>query len=758
MAARSAPYLAASPVASATLCFVESNAVAFRSRLDNISVLDESPWDLTIVSTAEQLIGWMRHEFLNSANNTNARDSFFGIDGCRWLAQLLSRSIALIFGAAPVATGIDDFAHASIKTTRHSNGEPVGFETTQLCNMDSTAISSELAPKLLFCLVKNGFLTYSCGGSAPDEKVMMERSAIFSFDLPKNLMNVEYVHLTSSRSASEVSQSLIEMAKRCPFSRLPQPQHEVALRMDHMSCELQRIRLDTLNSKDLLCFYINIYNFMVVHAKLKGRLPNSVGSSGHNRDRIAAFQTISYLIGNKIHNLFNIECSLLGRSLRDSVNMTSQFSSWDTTSAKSRSAHSTLSPEPRLLFLLCKGTVSCPRIRTVAADTLQVTLKNAMKEYIADHRDLPTTHSKLKTFFQGYQNTLWLPRIFKWHAGDFGLSAYDTVMFYLDQLEEYESKDFRATIKTTRCSTKIEFHSYDWTDRKTSWFEPRFGRAFPDESLPVQAFPTPPVSVASPVFQRHVMASPRSQSQASPRSPPFSPRSPPFVTAIPFSPPPAPLSPRDEFGIATSARRFVSSEKKLPASLIGLQPIEIESQYSTNSLGATQQTLASAFPPLGSSPQSQLRMLELARVAELEENSQIGESMFQDGMKAGSIFSSGDSQTLPAYNSYSDSLQYQYDCDFMEADMDEHSESEDDMYFVDDATITSHVTTPLDRQSMGGLGALNFASSLTPAPSQLAALSSAKAFRVKTPRSGVATPGTPRQTLDRFPQAQSESF
>jgi hypothetical protein len=754
MAARSASYLASAPEASVTICFAASNAVAFRSKLENISVLDESPWDLTILSTAEQLIGWMRHEFLNSANLTNARDSFFGIDGCRWLAQLLSRSITLLFGAAPIATGIDDFAHSEINTTRHSNGEPISFASTQLCNMDSTGISSELAPKLLFCLVKNGFLMYSCGGSAPDEKVMMERSSIFSFELPPNLMNVAYVHLTASRSASEVSQSLIEMAKLCPFSRMPQPQHDFAVRMDHLSCELQRIRLDNMNSKDLLCFYINTYNFMVVHAKLKGRLPNCVGTSGHNRDRIAAFQTISYLIGNKIHNLFNIECSLLGRSLRDSVNMTSQFSSWDTTSTKSRSAHSSLSPEPRLLFLLCKGTVSCPRIRMVTADNLQVTMKNAMKEYVADHRDLPTTQSKLKTFFQGYQNILWMPRVFKWHAGDFGMCAYDTVMFYLDQLEEYESRDFRATIKTTRCSTKIEFFSYDWSDRKTNWFEPRFGNVFPGELLPLQTFPTPPISVASPVFQRHILASSQSQSQPSPRSPPFSPRSPPFVAAIPFSPPPAPFSPREGMTIASSARRFVSSEKRLPAASSAIRPIELASQFPPHQWDAVQEPPASPFPPLGSSPRSQLRMLELAHVAELEGSS-------PDAMKAGSIFSSGDSQTLPAYNSYSESMQFQYDNDFMEADMEENSESEDDMYFVDDATITSHVTTPLDRQSMGGSHALNFASSLTSAPSQLSSLSAAKAFRhalAKTPRSGVTTPGTPRQMLTHFSHAQSESF
>ena len=184
MASRSASYLASSPEVSVTLCFGESNAVSFISTLENISVLDESPWDLTIISTAEHLIGWMRHEFLLAPNLTTARDSFFGIDGCRWLADLLSRSIALPFGAAPVQTGIDDFALSTIVTTRHSNNEPVSLQSTQLCNMDDSSTSSKIAPKLLYCLVKSGFLTYSCGGSAPDESVMMEKSSIFSFDLP----------------------------------------------------------------------------------------------------------------------------------------------------------------------------------------------------------------------------------------------------------------------------------------------------------------------------------------------------------------------------------------------------------------------------------------------------------------------------------------------------------------------------------------------------------------------------------------------
>jgi hypothetical protein len=781
MASRSASYLASSPEASVTLCFGESNAVAFTSRLENISVLDESPWDLTIISTAEQLIGWMRHEFLIAPNLTNARESFFGKDGCRWIAELLSRSIALPFGAAPVSTGIDDFAHSTIITTRHSNNEPISLQSTQLCNMDNSSTSSKIAPKLLYCLVKNGFLTYSCGGSAPDESVMLERSSIFSFDLPSDLMNVSYVHLTPSRSASEVSQLLLEMATNCPFSQMPQPQHNVALRMDHLSCELQRIRLEGMNQKDLLCFYINIYNFMVVHAKLKGKLPVFSGTVSHNRDRIAAFQRISYLIGNKIHNLFNIECSLLGRSLRDSVNMTSQFGSWDTTSVKSKSTHSSLSPEPRLLFLLCKGSVSCPKIRMVTADILPYVLKTAMKDYIADHRNLPTTHSKLKSFFQGYRNSLWLPRIFKWHAGDFGLCAYDTIMFYLDQLEEYESREFRSTIKTTTCSTKIEFHLYDWTDRKTNWFASGL-----DPASHVESVPTPPIPITSPAFQRHVMASPRYQSHGSPRlesftssqthSPAlFSPRTPAVIAAIPFSPPPAPVSPRGVVaGVPLSARKFVSSGKKLPgpptsgSQAIGFQP----SYWDSN-----QRQLELRYPPLHSSSASEQIMTQLGSMAELDARFESESANFdflesyslsKGSIKAGSVTKSGYSPPLADYNSYSESAQYQNDGDFMEAESDEFSESDDDMlsqgssWLVDDA---SHATMPLDRQNMGGLRqsmdglqALNFQSTLTTASSKLASLNAANAFRLA--KSASMNLDSPRKNIDigQFSEAQAESF
>jgi hypothetical protein len=766
MASRSTSYLASSPEASVTLSFGESNAVTFVSRLENISVLDESPWDLTIISTAEQLIGWMRHEFLISPNLTNARESFFGIDGCRWLAELLSRSIALPFGAAPVTTGIDDFAHAAIITTRHSNNESVSLESTQLCNMDSSSTSSKIAPKLLYCLVKNGFLTYSCGGSAPDESVMMERSSIFSFDLPSNLMNVAYVHLIPSRSASEVSQLLLEMAMNCPFAQMPQPQHDVALRMDHLSCELQRIRLEGMNSKDLLCFYINIYNFMVVHAKLKGKLPVFFGTTSHNRDRIAAFQTISYLIGNKIHNLFNIECSLLGRSLRDSVNTSSQFNSWDTTSVKSKSIHSTISPEPRLLFLLCKGSVSCPKIRIVTADILPLALKTAMKEYIADHRTLPTTHSKLKSFFQGYRNSLWLPRIFKWHAGDFGLCAYDTIMFYLDQLEEYESRDFRSTIKTTTCSTRIEFHLYDWTDRKTSWFAPQLAH-----TTLVESVPTPPMPITSPAFQRHAMASPRFHSSASPRlasfspiqthSPrltPYSPRTPAVIAAMPISPPPAPD--RATAGVPLTARKFVSSAKKLPG-----PPSSVQLAASQSSdWDSNEQQLAMAFQPLDSDQASKQTMNQSGGMAELDARFQIEStnidsleslSLSMGQMNAGSVIGSEYSQPNAAYDSYGESAQFQYDGDSIEEE-DEYSESEDDVFsqaswFPDDVTVTSQSTMPLDRQKANGLQALNYSSSLTTASHKLASLSAANAFRL-------ANSNSKNQTVALFSEAQAESF
>jgi hypothetical protein len=777
MAERSASYLASSSEASVTLCYGESNAVTFVSKIENISVLDESPWDLIIVSTAEQLVGWMRHEFLISPNRTNARESFYGIDGCRWLAQLLSRSLALPFGMPPVDTGIDDFANMPISTTRHSDKEDLQIESTQLCNMDTTTASSKLAPKLLFCLVKNGFLTYSCGGTSPDETVMMERSSVFSFDLPPELMNASYVYLTPSRHASEVSKLLLEMATNCPFSQMPQPRHDVALRMDHLSCELQRVRLEGMNSKDLLCFYINIYNFMVVHAKLKGKLPCFLGTNSHNRDRIAAFQKISYLMGNKIHNLFNIECSLLGRSLRDSVNMTSQFSSWDTTSTKSKSAHSTISPEPRLLFLLCKGSVSCPKIRMVTAANLQLTLKTAMKEYIAVHRNLPANHSKLKSFFQGYQNTLWMPRIFKWHAGDFGLSAYDTIMFYLDQLEDYESRDFRSTIKLTRCSTKVEFHAFDWTDSKTNWFAPEL-----EAALPLQSVPSPPIHVEYPTFQRHVLASPRHQLHASslqasllqrstPRSAPLSPQSPTIAAAIPFSPPPALFSPRDDLvpaNIPSSARKFVTSEKKLPVAQKGHQAVEFPAQLQAWDLKKHQ--APEFFSLADDSSRSRQRMHEIGKVSEIEVESQAGSSIYEFAQSSSRSMDRksdlgplhGLSPTLPAYNSYVENMmQYQYEGETIETDSEEFSESEDDTlshgsFFLDDATITSQSTMPLHRQSRGRLQASSDPSTLTVASNKLDLLSDSNAIHIA--RSANTALESAKPNMHAFLAVEADSF
>jgi hypothetical protein len=188
---------------------------------------------------------------------------------------------------------------------------------------------------------------------------------------------------------------------------------------------------------------------------------------------------------------------------------------------------------------------------------------------------------------------------------------------------------------------------------------------------------------------------------------------------------------------------------------------------ASSSWDSNQQASAGSFPPLDSLPSLRQRANEMGSMAEFEAGFLTDSNHFDfpqtssrstDPMKSGPRYS----PTLPAYNSYNDSAQFQYDCDFMEADLEEYDESDDDMlsqgsgWFVDDATITSHVTTPLDRQAMGGLQALNFPTSLTTASSKLASLSAANAFRLA--KSSNVYQDSPRQSLDSFSQAQNDFF
>jgi hypothetical protein len=218
-------------------------------------------------------------------------------------------------------------------------------------------------------------------------------------------------------------------------------------------------------------------------------------------------------------------------------------------------------------------------------------------------------------------------------------------------------------------------------------------------------------------------------------------------------------------GIPLSARKFVSSAKKLPGPLGGVQLVG----YQSSSWDLSEQQMAMTFPPLDSGRASTQIMNGSGGMAELDTSFQIestnidsleSPSLFMGQMNAGSVIGSQYSQPNAAYHSYGESAQFQYDGDSMESE-DEYSESEDDMFsqaswFPDDVTVTSQSTMPLDRQKVSGLQALNYPSSLTTASNKLASLSATNAFRLANSKS--MNLGSPRQSDALFSEAPSESF
>ncbi|KAK3163880.1 hypothetical protein QOZ80_1AG0009670 [Eleusine coracana subsp. coracana] len=168
-----------------------------------------------------------------------------------------------------------------------------------------------------------------------------------------------------------------------------------------------------LTNKQKLAFWINIYNFCVMHAFLQHGLPPSPDKL------LALLNQASVNVGGTVLNVLTIEHLILRHSPDGKQGIVD-----DGERALLRS-YGLGFPEPNVIFALCRGSRSSPALRVYSADDVSNELELAKVEYL---------ETWVRVVGGRRQRAVAVPRLLHWHMRDFADDAASLLEWVHSQL------------------------------------------------------------------------------------------------------------------------------------------------------------------------------------------------------------------------------------------------------------------------------------------------------------------------------------
>ena len=216
--------------------------------------------------------------------------------------------------------------------------------------------------------------------------------------------------------------------------------------------ELQIVDLTELKSlEDRTCFWINMYNALIVHALAV------FGPATSTLQRLTWFGDISYSIGGYRFSANDIEHGILRgnaanpASLWNILGISSlaqpMFSSGD-----SRRQFALSKVDPRIHFALNCGANSCPPIKVYSPDTLELGLTSSAEAFCSS-----------EVVFDQTTGTLHASSILKWYGGDFGQTQKERIQYLLPYLSEETRNALEQIPEEKLNALHMEYKRYDWS-------------------------------------------------------------------------------------------------------------------------------------------------------------------------------------------------------------------------------------------------------------------------------------------------------
>uniref|UniRef100_A0A1I8IX79 DUF547 domain-containing protein n=2 Tax=Macrostomum lignano TaxID=282301 RepID=A0A1I8IX79_9PLAT len=155
------------------------------------------------------------------------------------------------------------------------------------------------------------------------------------------------------------------------YGKLAESEQFAAYRL--LARRLQRVNPEAGSPDERLAFFINVYNALVLHAKLARGPPTSLWS------RYRFFAGSAYIIGGQSYSLLDIEHGVLRANRRGPGLLRAPFGRSD----PRRRAVPLDRPEPLIHFALNCGARGCPPIRAYRAAGLRDQLLMAGRAYLS---------------------------------------------------------------------------------------------------------------------------------------------------------------------------------------------------------------------------------------------------------------------------------------------------------------------------------------------------------------------------------------
>lgn len=169
-----------------------------------------------------------------------------------------------------------------------------------------------------------------------------------------------------------------------------------------------------LTNKQKLAFWINVYNFCVMHAFLQHGLPPSP------EKLLALLNQASVNIGGTVLNVVSIEHLIL----RHSPDAKQGIIMGDDGQTDLLHSYGLGYPEPNVVFALCRGSRSSPALRVYTAEDVSNELERAKVEYL---------ESSVRVAGRK-QRAVVVPKLLHWHMRDFADDAASLLEWVHSQL------------------------------------------------------------------------------------------------------------------------------------------------------------------------------------------------------------------------------------------------------------------------------------------------------------------------------------
>ncbi|KAL5227011.1 hypothetical protein ABZP36_015276 [Zizania latifolia] len=178
-----------------------------------------------------------------------------------------------------------------------------------------------------------------------------------------------------------------------------------------------------LTNRQKLAFWINIYNFCIMHAYLQHGLPPSPDKL------LGLLNQASVNVGGTVLNVLSIEHLILRHSPEGKQGI------MDEKERDLQLSYGLGYPEPNVVFALCRGSHSSPALRVYSAEDVSNELERAKIEYLESS---VRAASKKKVV---------VPKLLHWHMRDFADDVASLLEWVYSQLPGGRSGQLKRTIR-----------------------------------------------------------------------------------------------------------------------------------------------------------------------------------------------------------------------------------------------------------------------------------------------------------------------